>query len=320
MIPPEKPKPPTPTAFIIPPNAYSRTITATITQRKQTGQLRAVSFVDAAHGWLAADNVLLATGDGGVQWQRRYTAPYPIFSLDFVSLMHGWMQINNVKANRLELYATTDGGSSWQQITIAGMAGLSSVQFVDEQHGWLYASITGPSPNAFNTADTRLKRTQDGGKTWSDATIPCSGNWWAGPRYFVNAGTGWLMCLSGAQTHDYAKQLYKTTDGGEHWQLISESTGTTPPDPNKLSSFAYAGSLYFLDEMHGWFNSFQVMCQCGNMYISTSDGGKTWTNYVLDDLKPAAVQFTDPMHGWLYDLNGQRYVTADGGHSWQQVE
>ena len=87
---------------------------------------------------------------------------------------------------------------------------------------------------------------------------------------------------------------------------------------------ATAGTIAFVDAMHGWIvsNSFDVK---SNQYIqstvySTSDGGKHWTQHnVTLSADIIVIDFASNTQGWAIDSSQSLYQTADGGQTWTKV-
>jgi photosystem II stability/assembly factor-like uncharacterized protein len=141
--------------------------------------IRAVSFVDAQHGWLVLANsdepgfityAVAQTSDNGSTWQ---ITPLSLFKsrdvnslaatvyLHLLDTQTGWLVIKRVTSSNFSmgtLFKTTDGGNTWTQLSIP-IGEL--VYFVTREIGW----------TAGGAAGDELYRTQDGGHTWHPQTI-----------------------------------------------------------------------------------------------------------------------------------------------------
>ena len=154
-----------------------------------TDLIRAYTFLDQQHGWLALGASILITSDGGSTWQPISTAPGQVDGLGFQSLQQGWM-------HTIQGYFTTaDGGLSWQtSSTPAEMA-------------------------------ARMPATETG-KTNNDETTyvfcPDLDFNSAGPFFALDASTAWAFCTSGGMTHFVRRALYQTTDAGKTWKLLTD--------------------------------------------------------------------------------------------------
>jgi photosystem II stability/assembly factor-like uncharacterized protein len=135
----------------------------------------------------------------------------------------------------------------------------------------------------------------------------------------INASTGWA---AGSGTN----RILRTGDGGSQW------TEVTPrgAQPGNWTTF-------FLDPNNAWVAS-SLQPGSGSPDFSvhvyrTSDGGQSWHDAgtaMADWGFPAAMDFVDPTHGWLFmkqdgtlETPGSDmvaiYGTTDGGASWNKL-
>ena len=127
-------------------------------------------FLSREQGWSVGEKAIWTTNDSGLNWRRLARLPdlkeIELNDIYFADKEHGWLvggsQKNNVEGGDLVsvLWATDDGGTTWQRR--AGISGhyLASVFFLDERRGW-----------AGGTGRTFLT-TRDGGRTWSPVNFP----------------------------------------------------------------------------------------------------------------------------------------------------
>jgi photosystem II stability/assembly factor-like uncharacterized protein len=152
--------------------------------------------------------------------------------------------------------------------------------------------------------------------TASGALYPLVGS---ASMHMINASTGWASA-SGAD------RIIRTADGGAHWD-----------DVTPRGAQAGTWTTFFLDANNAWLAS-SLQPGSGSPDFSvklyrTSDGGRSW-QYVgaaLADFGwPAAMDFVDRAHGWLFmRQNGTFgtpgsdrvafYGTSDGGASWSKL-
>jgi len=94
---------------------------------------------------------------------------------------------------------SADAGANWEFWSLDEDLFLTTIQFVDEQHGF--------ATGEFGT----VLRTSDGGLTWERATdLPDS--FYPQSAWFSDAATGWAVGLDGI--------VWKTGDSAETWQLM----------------------------------------------------------------------------------------------------
>jgi photosystem II stability/assembly factor-like uncharacterized protein len=96
-----------------------------------------VYFVDENNGWAVGDRVIHTT-NGGANWSTRINYNYGTyyFKTDFVDLNNGWIVGRTSFINQLIL-KTTNGGLSWSSQSTGTYHQLNSVNFRDNNVGWL---------------------------------------------------------------------------------------------------------------------------------------------------------------------------------------
>ncbi len=154
---------------------------------------------------------------------------------------------------------------------------------------------------------------------------------------FLDKNCGWVAINTDYEPdgstgkHQYAVEIYHTTNGGTTWTKIGHIDSPVNPPSHMWLSF---GGMHFSDATHGILiadASTLPSYMTGRIY-TTQDGGKTWTmlNYVLPTPAymasvPIAWDRTDPKSGVLgaFDYNSTTsYVnymtlrTHDGGQTW----
>lgn len=208
--------------------------------------------------------VLYRTSDGGVSWSR-ILDPYNDGGIQsctktamlFTDATHGWLtgDCNGVKAG-VELFNTTDAGSTWQEVTLPAPSSAPTL-FSDmnvacgSYDPFFFGNDLGHlSVRCSNFSSTQITysyyiyTTQNGGGTWTAASYP--GN----ALYFFSADTGWAL----------ANKIQLTSDGGKTWTPISDVTWT--PQMN------------FISEEIGW-----AVATVGQevALVKTDNGGAKWT-------------------------------------------
>jgi photosystem II stability/assembly factor-like uncharacterized protein len=292
-----------------------------------------VLMADASTGWAVGAR---RTVDGGNHWVASgppsaalKSSGYAEFFLDAT---HAWVAVAagsaSACADHIVVYSTSDGGASWQQ--------GEQIPVVNTTSGVIWVGRGESSSPTFPIEDR---------ESWID---------------FVDPLDGWLLVetqpvefMTGPST---IGPLYRTTDGGLHWSVVSQQPGaglecqmtfgvsfntTTTgwiglsPCGSDMSDLVthdggatwstqliipgcgcQGGTPVFLDPKHGYESA-----EGPFGLAETSDGGRTWKGEkVSADLQIWVVQFTDAARGWAVVGNaGLQYRllrTVDGGKTW----
>lgn len=291
-VPPTRPAP---TSTAATPTARGAAVPTMIQGPPPPGTGLIFSFADAEYGWLARGQQILATRDGGRTWQPVGALPAAILRLDLVSHEYGWA------GTALSTFATSDGGATWQVLTTIPST-LSGVDLVDRQTAWIATS-------------DGLQRTLDGGRTWQRIATPCDENKQGYGSSFPSADVGWLICVGQPATIMQEKWVYRTLDGGAHWDLIAsnrrQDAGLGLP---ALPITGYSPGLVAIDGQHAWFRLSRA-----NSVTGTSDGGRTWQTRIVTSIDGPGIgrlDFVSATHGFLAAA-GILVATEDGGATWQ---
>lgn len=151
-----------------------------------------IQFLDASSGWILVEGqpgagqatwALFGTRDGGTTWARlAATGTTPTFptgnvalAWTFTSAEDGWIVDVNANASpqKVFVYRTTDGGSSWTAASFALPAGASGRAvpttpiFSTRTNASLEITVDNPQTGA---TDTYLYTTTDTGTSWDLAT------------------------------------------------------------------------------------------------------------------------------------------------------
>jgi photosystem II stability/assembly factor-like uncharacterized protein len=217
--------------------------------------LSSVSFVDSLHGWIVGEHgVILATGDGGLNWHLQSINSEPfrsawLMSTHFVDTQHGW-------ASGEALLATSDGGRTWvdtqaknvdptNRALVLSMV-TNSVYFVDVKHGWIAAS------------SGLILIATDGGTNWRPQRNSGGDN--LNSVYFKDLKRGWAVGNNGT--------ILGTTDGGTTWVVQNSRIG--PSYGTHIGLGAHLRSIFCWDNQNCW------AVGSAESILSTTDGGTTW--------------------------------------------
>lgn len=185
----------------------------------------AADFIESNTGWVAAlfpsgDYAILHTTDGARSWTRQLTTAgdgHPIY-MKFFDRLSG---VFALLGTRPILRRTLDGGQTWSAVpALAPTSVVASWSFIDPDYGWMLIDDAG----AAGSTETRLYRTEDGGRSWKDLGPPVPAPDRAYQVHFSYLTTGWLT-TSGAGAY-----AYRTNDLGVTWtrQPLPEPAGGWP--------------------------------------------------------------------------------------------
>jgi photosystem II stability/assembly factor-like uncharacterized protein len=218
---------------------------------------------------------------------------------------------------------TTDGGSHWSNAgppVLTDRASGHSEFFLDGTHAWVAQAEGSLTACADQVA---VFGTADGGRTWQQgqsigSPLPdhnaLQAGTWSPFLTFLDAQRGWLYIrvnpncgLMGCAVAAPGS-LYRTSDGGLHWTLVSSSAGLINSDCRSASA------VYFSSTTTGW-----LECAFGSVLV-THDGGATWALQVVvqeNCCQNSLPIFFDESHGMYFDSSAQLLLmTSDGGAVW----
>ncbi len=205
-----------------------------------------VEFVDAQHAWLtqwatqaspagAANFELYRTADVGQHWQRFPNAALnglpgpPSRPPVFASAKDGWVQVGS------QLYASPDGGDSWQpaNLELPAGGGVLLVQAIVSPGGWAALILEGSSASGQvpHGVEIWVGASSDGGRTWQPAVhipetpSPDAADWH--PPHFSEARNGWLVV---------GPDMYTTADSGRTWNRRKMPAGAPCLDVTPVSA------------------------------------------------------------------------------------
>lgn len=111
-------------------------------QSGRTSNLKALHFINTDTGWAVGvwPTTILKTTNGGLTWVDQNTgggiASISLNSVFFTSAQKGWAVGIGGPGNP-GMIKTTNGGESWETVTLESLVGFSSVHFHDSLHGYL---------------------------------------------------------------------------------------------------------------------------------------------------------------------------------------
>jgi photosystem II stability/assembly factor-like uncharacterized protein len=214
--------------------------------------------------------------------------PLTLTNLQMVTAEYGWALDAHGR-----LLHTHDGALHWNDITPPdeGDYVWSGFFALDAKRAWVTAQqglCQGVDCPEFVPQAT-IWRTEDGGQNWQASEPLCLAGdcgydfqvlaafYSPVQMQFINEKNGWLLATVDHMMFQDRYRIYHTRDGGNTWQMITD----TARGPMAFS----ATGLSFLDEQSGWFALSQVggaEQPAPNWYIyHTTNGGKSWFKYKL---------------------------------------
>ena len=229
-----------------------------------TNELLSVRFLNEQEGWAVGwAATVLKTVNGGDTWTKLNFGTSSIFAdVDFVNSLTGWIGAS-------ELRHTIDGGLNWSFQTLT--AGGSTIDFVDQNHGW------GVSSN-------NVGRTVNGGATWTPVEPIFSGS--LRDVQFLNTQVGFIAGTTG--------NLFITENGGDDW--IRGSFAATYD----------IRSINMLNRNIGWLVASARTSGSGSVWMTT-DGGLNWSQQSVGSVTTLYSVISFDREG---DYNGDGVVNA----------
>ncbi|MDI9599890.1 MAG: YCF48-related protein [Acidobacteriota bacterium] len=329
--------------------------------------LNAVAFANASTGVIVGDHgLVLRTTNGGANWLLTFpSTTQDLRDVCFANALQGWA----VGSGGVVLY-TDNAGSSWETQTTPVNKLLRSVHFSDASHGWAVGSegtiiatsqggapwtqqasgttrdlfdvcseTTGSTTNLWVVGTWTIRRTTNGGTTWSPVTLPPG----HGNVTYKAVDAPWSGYVAVAATGDdynwnQSGGIWLTGDGGANWTTAFEGRFAALEclghDPAGTVAWAGGGGGLLLNSLAAtptswnWhagatLPSLAAIARCGEMMWAVGPGtlllwdGSVWrpSGAVSLSKTPHDVTFFDDTHGWIAD-SAWVWRTNDGGRTW----
>lgn len=225
--------------------------------------LTAVWFIDAQRGFAVGhDELILATEDGGENWQRRHYAPerqQPLLDVWFANADVG-VAVGAYGA----YYASADGGRSWTRRSFDATPAPGAPppsdddEFAPEYH---LNAVGGDGARWWIAAEAgQVYRSDDAGETWRALPSP-----YAGSLFGLLPLGGESVLVFGLRGH-----LFRSDDGGSTWQ---QGAGT--------------GTAMLTDAVRIDGDALTVV-GLGGTVLRSADAGRTWSAATEEDRRGLA--------------------------------
>ncbi|HLT24843.1 MAG TPA: YCF48-related protein, partial [Ignavibacteria bacterium] len=196
-----------------------------------------IQFYDRNIGFAAGfGNTLIKTTNGGDSW---VTALSPAELTTFHALQVMDPMNVFVTADLSCIYRSSDGGQTWDSLSVGMPNPFFSIFFINNNTGW----VSGCCGMYFKTTDA--------GISWTPETYLTPGLSIYSAD-FINANTGWISADAG--------YIFRTTNGGETWDSLYSGTN------NDLRT------IQFVNDSTGW-----VVGYDGTILKTTNGGGQGWS-------------------------------------------
>lgn len=282
------------------------------------GYINGMDFINNSTGFIATDQDLEMTTNGGINWTQVYNSKTT--SVQFINSVTGFAASGTIT------YKTTNSGTNW--IPINHIARNSLEYMVDTLYGYAYGVYSGQK---------YLLKTIDGAQNW----FPLSGigyfydildfcffnrNNGLNIMYYgdepvpysysdktSNGGTNWETTIvnAGAKLTKFNEniaycggnnRIYKTIDQGNSWQSIQTNI------PSQ-----YYSSVYFINTNTGFACGGNMGTSNGSI-IKTTNGGQNWNPvYFYAPSFFTKIMFTDSLSGYAVTENLKLFKTTTGG-------
>lgn len=298
--------------------------------------------VTAVAGTVAAPSTFYLGASGGGVWKTEdYGTTWNVVSDDYfetpsigdiavaqndANIVYVGTGSDGLRSNVIPgkgMYKSIDGGATWEHIGLRKTGHIGAVEIDPTNHNVVWVAAIG---QAFNANEERgVYKTEDGGKTWnkvlyiSDTVGFADIELLPGNPNVVFAAAWkaerkpWTIISGGSQEEG---GLYKSVDGGESWEKITEGLPQgLIGDIDLAISPADSSIVYALVEAPD---------DAGGLYRSV-DQGKTFEQ-VSDDEHIRNRPFyygnieADPQNADIvYSLAGRFVKSEDGGEIWTRV-
>ncbi len=265
-----------------------------IEPRPTLARINDVSWLDANTLVAVGEyGTLLRSTDAGESWDTIYSHP-DLYSIEFADEKNGW-----AAGAAGAIYATRDGGESWELQRINAPFQLFGLAAVSSKKGF----VVGDNRTFFETRDgkawqplqnTRSETGQERRIATSDgAELSLPSN---AIGFLPDGKTGWLV---GENT-----KAIKTEDGGDTWTSYTANAQEASFNP-----------LYGMDVLS---KTDMAAVGLAGTIIRTTDGGDTWEKIesnVFEQLND--IEFApDGKTGWIVGTGGTILRSTDGGTTW----
>jgi photosystem II stability/assembly factor-like uncharacterized protein len=253
------------------------------------------------------------------------TRPVTLLSVRMAGAAVGW------GISRHQVLRTVDGGAQWTPVHAVRDGMETELTALGGKRAWVVTAA--PNGRADQMRSVVLS-TGDGGRTWTTSaalrgipfppTTPEDSD-----LSFTDPTHGWTLTSEGAGMGQASYDLYRTVDGGRHWQLVAY---THHPPSNRsrggLPACNCLDGFSFMGHGSGWATGAPFATPRAIILYRTENGGKSWQARALSPpggyrrlniatAPPAFFGSTGLLPAHMFSPSAfVLYVSHDGGTSW----
>lgn len=225
-------------------------------------------------------------------WRAIKISDEQLLALHFTNNEYGWVGGNNNL-----LYRTTDGGETWQRVSInVPISGnITDVFFASNSEGWVILQQS--RTDHFDTEADKvwLLYTSDAGQSW---TVQHASDAAQLRRVvFINGQEGWAVGSKIVRRPTVRAELLvlHTTDGGRHWVDIS-----TQANRAASNGRGQTGVVDIVLTEH----SKTILLTYDGLLLNTSDAGRSWEQTARLETRPMIAQLASTPNNSLRVVAG----------------
>lgn len=284
-----------------------------------------IFFLDAERGWYVnGGGFIYQTSDGGASWREQRHQPGTYFrAIGFLNEREGFA--GNLGpdyfpgvSDATPLYRTRDGGESWEPVAALSAVPLKGVCAIDVLHSKFINAGVLEERKTIRAAGrvggpAAMATSRDGGETWRTQDLSAQAGMILDVK-FLDERVGFLCASSDADVSRSHARILKTTDGGESWRIVYEST--------RPFELAWKCSFPTREVGYASIQNYDQRPEVADRVVAkTVDGGEHWSEIPLvsdHKVNQFGIGFVDADTGWVGTIDGG-WQTTDGGKSWTHV-
>lgn len=251
-----------------------------------TWKRRGLSPCDSEQILVTKTGLLLVVGeaevcrsaDGGFSWE---TAAHEVIGLALAPGNHRIVYAFSA----IQILRSSNGARSFIDVSPGHRAGASALAVAPSDANVVYALAWAPSEGSF------LRRTENGGVSWTELFPPVSGLDWSAPAVDPTAARH-LVILGGPKNEAASRRLFESFDGGDSWIAHAGSVKATALRLSattkglEIEAFGRRGIFKTLDRGDSWVSadqgiaadSYLDLAAAGNgdLYLLEKESGGVW--------------------------------------------